>query len=53
MAAGEDPTEGVQQGRLVDAAEVAGVWGVGVVVLGDAAAGAGGDLAVDAGAIRR
>jgi hypothetical protein len=53
LAPGQDPTEGLQQRRLVDPAEVAGIWGVGVVVLGDPLAGTGGDLPVDARTVGR
>jgi hypothetical protein len=52
LAAGQDLLEGLEQGGLVDPAEVGWVGGVGVVELGHAPAGAGGDLAMDAPAIR-
>jgi hypothetical protein len=48
LAAGQDLLEGLEQGGLVDPAEVGWVGGVGVVELGHAMAGAGGDLAMDA-----
>ena len=51
LAAGQDFLEGLEQGGWVDSAEVGWVGGVGVVELGHASAGAGGDLAVDAPAI--
>ena len=48
LSAGQDFLEGVQQGGWVDPAEVGWVGGVGVVELGHAPAGVGGDLAMDA-----
>jgi len=51
LAAEEDVPEGIQQGWLVDQAEVGAVPRVGVVELGHATAGAGGDLTMQAAAI--